>query len=1326
MKILTVFSLFALVSLSALAQVSIDPPSRSFTKDGGAGAILTQGSGAWSATTADNWITISPRTSGTVGDSCIYIVASNFSADTRIGQVNVDGNIHSVSQSGYSATLSPSSATVNLDGGQGSVSLSVAAGVAWSAASNTDWISVSPASGVSSGSVSYTVEPNPGVTTRNGSLTVAGQTFTVTQTGTDVNLSPKDVEKAYSSDIIQLQVTALVSTNWSVTPSASWISVIDDGNGFGDSAITLAVGTNPSFEARTGTVTIGSATFTIVQAGTPYPLLDIVPDEATADPIGAFGNAAILATPDAPWAAESEAPWIIIAEGESGAGNGNIEYVVSANPNLEARTGRIQVSPPVADPQVDLSKQLLCHIKTGSSTGEGSQDRSGWNRDLSGSLATEFDGTTPLDLSGQDFNRSDDAFSVAFWFTLEEIDAINRLLEVQRGAGYYSAVYINAANQLIFSSGSQTLTTDLVVEANTPYHVVVATDVDGLTTVYAGRRSASIATVGSQVFAAAPFPAAYVTPEKIDVGRSTLPSAGNLTNASIDDLRLYGRALNADEADALFEHAGSALPYGMVTHTGDPQNVLLEYNLQGQALVVGGSTQPQAFSSADAASFHDFIAKSSLSTTESVLYTHSLPVPRLIAGITSRGEGAYYSTYTQGTLFWRHQLVYADGSTAFTAEASKYTEGSVSVYKTNPFPAKPVAQIRVYVRSSISSSGLTYKMHSSQIRYLAETEQLTGWHPSHDRYNRPLRALAGDSDARVALLNHSSSYSDASATYNFWLRFDTLGEAVIFGRDQLGENTLICGLNSSANLYLSWNGNTTTFPVDLHEGQWHMLTIAAEHGLNTKLYLDGAEFGNTAVHKQYSLGSHTDQQDLIIGGWDGAIDYAGFYEAALSSAQIQSLYDNQKFELQYHTVTQGVVSASLSAATATELAAGGSGSVNLTVAGNVNWSAESSVGWIQLTSRSSGSGSATIAFDVVPNTSVYQRTGTLSIAGESFTLTQAGLNATLDYTELVFGTDGGSDWIEVFPEANATWQAISNDSWLTIASGASGSGTGSVLLVADPYSQTSQSRTGTIEVAGQTIYVTQRGYQLSVSPEVAQVGSNSGAGEVGVAAPLTAVWEAITSVDWITINGSNSGVGSGTLRYSVAENTTGASRTGRIIISGTEYTITQVSSLQVSATAAAGGSVSGAGGYQTNATAVLSATADAGYVFSHWTGDAVGSANPLSLSVDSDKEVTAHFIPSSAATSFQSAGQNAVLADPNAYDLYNADQLRSMAVKRPFLSVDTATNKVTVGFGLKETDDLSNWSDVDIQSSQTFIRNGTIEVELTVDDDAKFYQVITQ
>jgi len=1317
-----VLILLGLVSAALLtAQVTIDPPSRSFTKNGGAGAVLTFGSGAWTATTADAWLNITPRTSGTSGESYIYVVSSNFSADTRIGSININGNTHSVSQSGYAATLTPSSTIVDLDGDSGSVSITVDAGVSWSATSNTDWISVSPSSGISSGTVTFSVESNPGVTTRNGSITIAGQTFSVTQTGTDVNLSPKEVIKAYSSDIIQIQVTALGSTNWTVTANNPWISVVDDGNGFGDSQITLAVGTNPSFLERTGTVSIGSAALTIIQAGTPNPVLDIIPDEATADPVGAFGNAAILATPDAPWTAESEEPWIIIANGESGAGNGNIQYVVSANPNLTERSGRIRVSPPVYAPKVDLSKQLFCHIKTGSTNNEGRQDRSGWNRDLSGSLANQFDGTTPLVLQGQPFSKNDDALTIALWFELGEVDSVNRLLDVERAVSSHTALYVNAANQLVFGSASETLVTTLTVEADVQYQVVISVDDLGETSIYAARRDGSLSDVGSMAFTAAPFPKDYVTPLKISLGSSSLPNPGNLTNAFIDDFRLYGRALSSAEAGALFTNVGTSTPYGSFPQKGDPQNVLVEYNLQGQALVAGGSQAPVAFNSGYEPSFHSTIT--SFSTSETVVKSLDISPNRFIEEIQSSGDGARNNSNDQ-MIYWRYKFYYTDGGISYTAMNSKRGDGEVTVLNANPIPSKAVSRIEVLARIGLNFSYLNYELYWSKIKYLSETAQLTDWSPENDHFGLSQSALKGTSNSRLVLRNHQSSFPQSSATYNFWLRFDALGSTVpVFTRASYGTNQLSLSLMANASLQMAYGGTTRVFQPDFEVGEWYMLTITGEYGGATKLYVNGAEIGNTPDFSSYRFGLNSTLQDLAIGGWNGAIDYAGFYDGALSSAQVRAIYDTQKFDYQYHTVTQSTVSPIVTPAASSFAASGGSGSADLTIAGNVNWSASSDSGWISLTSAASGIGSTTTSYSVAANPTVYQRQGAITLAGETVTITQAGLSANLDFDEFVFGTDGGSDWIDVFPEANGSWEAVSNDSWLTIAIGASGTGSGSVLIVADPYAQTSQSRTGTIEVAGQTIYITQRGYQLSVSPQVAQIGSNSGAGEFGVAAPISSVWEAITTQPWITITGSSTGIGNGTLRYTVAENTTGGSRSGRIIVSGTEYTITQDSSLQVNAVAGTGGSVLGAGNYETNATASLTALASNGYVFSHWTGDGDGSNNPLSLNVDSDKDVTAHFIPDSAASSFEASGKNSVLSNPNTYGLYEENQLRAMAVGRPFLSVDTETNKVTVGFGLKESSNLSTWDDVMIQSSATFIRNGQIEVELSVDADAKFYQI---
>jgi hypothetical protein len=1331
--------LVAAAAPAAFGQINIDPPTRSFTKDGGGNSILTSGSGTWTATSNVSWITITPRTSGNAGESCIYVVGSNFSADTRQGVITIGGKTHTVTQTGYNATLSPSSATVGLNGATGTVSITVDAGVAWSAVSNASWVTVTPGSGTSSGSLSYTVAPYGGVTARTTSLTIAGKTFSVTQTGTDVVISPKSSEKAYSSDIVQVAVTALSTTTWKVTPNASWISVVDDGNGFGDSTITLAVGTNPSFLERTGTVSIGSASFTITQAGTPNPILDIIPKEATADPVGAYGNIAVLATPDAPWSAQSLSPWIVISQGASGAGNGNIQYVASANPNLTNRSGQIKITPAVYRPKVDLTWQLESHVYNGST------DASGWGRNLSGSVTQTFNGTNPLALQGQDFYRADDPFTVAFWFTLTEINAVNRLFEADRASGSWSTLYVDASNRLVFKSGAETLTSSFTVAANKTYQVVLSVGTDNKAILYAGERGASIAEVGSRNFTQAPFPANYVQPARVRLGAGNQPSAGNLSNGSIDDLRIHSRALTAVEAAAVFSLSGSTKPYGDTSDKGDSTS-RSEYNLRGQALKTGGLQSLGGIQTQSIQFYSSGSVNGSFTSVEISLA--SVPINGgLVSHVSGAGSGsgrvAYYEYWA--SMFWRFRFEYTDGSTATTPQRSQIAGGTRSLDEINPFPNKAVKSISVlgyrthgWDAPSYNAGPMSQLAYNSTASLTAAVTMLSGskliaWVPTADRFGVPARALSGTTNSTLYFANHNTIFSTAEATYSMWVRVDqfpTVGSHQILRRSRNGFSSPVFSVGAATNgdLQFSLDGSQATVPAGLVSGQWHLLTLTTMGGGGVKVFIDGEEVGNLPQFSSYALGSASSAEHLVIGGWNGALGYIGFYDGALSSSQIKAIHDSQKPKFAYHTVTQGVVDASISPQTATLPAAGGTTSTSLTIAQNVNWTATTSTPWLSITSPENGAGSTTVQVLTAANPTVYERSGTVIVGGQTFTVTQAGLNADVSYEETVFSTDGGSGWVDVSPEGNAQWQAVSNASWLTVAIGASGTGPGSVFIVADPYTNTSQSRTGSVTIAGKTVYLTQRGYTLSISPEVAQVGSNAGAGEFGVAAPISAVWEAIVTQPWITLVGGNTGLGNGTVRYSLAANTTGQTRTGRIIVSGREYTITQLASLLVTAQAGSGGTVSGGGAFDVNATATLTATPSEGYAFSHWTGDGVGIANPLLLSVDSNKTVQANFVPTTATTSFFNngvqTGVQSVVTNPNSFGLYDAAQMRSMAVGKPVLEINPTNGKGKIQLGIKQSQNLTNWSDLNINSADVFIRNGKLEVEFTRSGSAAFYRVL--
>jgi hypothetical protein len=576
-------------------------------------------------------------------------------------------------------------------------------------------------------------------------------------------------------------------------------------------------------------------------------------------------------------------------------------------------------------------------------------------------------------------------------------------------------------------------------------------------------------------------------------------------------------------------------------------------------------------------------------------------------------------------------------------------------------------------------------------------------------------------------------FTSSSATYNFWIKINDSPSAQPFQIIQRSQGLsqspcLTMFFDSSMKLSLALDSQSFTCSSSLGLGRWYLITISGQHGGTTRIFVDGEEIGSTGTFSGYSFGATSGNTSLTLGGWSGELGSVGFYEGALTASQIKAIYDAQKPKFAYHTVTQGVVDASIAPQTAALPAAGGNISTELTIAQNVNWTATTTTPWLSITSPENGAGSMTVQVLATANPTVYERAGTVTVGGQAFTVTQAGLSAEVSYEETVFSTDGGSGWVDVSPEGNAQWQAVSDVPWLTVALGASGTGAGSVFIVVDPYTNTSQSRTGSVTIAGKTVYFTQRGYTLSINPQVAQVGSNAGAGEFGVAAPISAVWEAIVTQPWITLVGGNTGLGNGKVRYSLAANTTGQTRTGRIIVSGKDYTITQLASLLVTTQAGTGGMVSGGGAFDVNATATLTATPSTGYAFSHWTGDAVGSANPLLLSVDSNKTVQANFVPTTATSNFFNngvqSGVQSVVTNPNSFGLYNAQQMRSMAMGSPVLEINPTNGKGKIQLGIRQSQNLTNWSDLSINSADVFIRNGKLEVEFTRSGNAAFYRVL--
>ena len=1323
-------------AMCALASVTISVSTKTVQKTGGGGTITVSGTGAWTAVSDASWITVKSGASGDGDGKVMFTVGENTTADTRIGHINITGgNVYTITQYGYTGTISPSSTTCDLNGETGTINVTVDAGITWSATPNVEWLSVTPTSGRSVGSVTYTVAPYNGVVSRSGSITIAGQTFNVTQTGVDVNIEPKVTKLAPEADIIQITVTALAGTKWVVTPGASWISILDKEQGYGDYVLTLAVNANPSFARRTGTVAIGTATLTVIQNGKETAELAIDPETATASPSGAFANVAVYATPDAPWTAQSLTPWITISQGQEGAGNGNIKYVASANPTLSEREGLIKITPPYKEPDVDLYAGLACWMPSFTSKERNELryflwgDATEWSTiqqstlqkagdtflNLNASLCSSDDGTK---WDGRDSIKMPAGSSLGanvagpgtltFWWRASSESGRRKLrLSVDGSSKSETSGEWSKPTIAISGNGNHTLRFDITTYSGYSYYngnvdfiewnsTATTIPFDGSAACCLNGKAFS--SKDSDDFTAC---IAFSVSELDRVNR-LFTFAGQSVYLDIEN-RLI---INETATDFTVDETG--VYYTLLIRQKDDGLLSLYAGRQGETM------------------------RSVLETnyTQLLDFSNDVTTGFLKLGYTTLPTPGYLTSGNMKNFrFWTRALSDDEAEQVDTMSNVMYDDAPKYAPSGSVWNYFPMDQNMF----STTSASITPALKGNSSSYMNEFD---------NRYGIRQRALESGTDGNMFIEDMRALFGnkESSATYSLWFYIDKLpnsGSTSLMKRYWSGtasnasdDGIVEVAVLPNGGIQLNNNGSMTSYTSHpILEKRWYMLTLVGVATKTLQVYLDDVEIGNvssgtTLGYKTWSnYGNSTDFMRGVFGCGSCVIDDLVIYHQALTSAQVRELYEASKAKVVYHTILQGIQTAQLSEERMTVVAAGENRSVQLTLAQNVNWDATENCDWIHITSDTEGAGSATIAFTVDSNPLVVNRTGTLTIAGITLTVEQIGLEADVTPEKTFFDSvDSDMSFIYVWTEGAGQWTAVSNDDWIQIDPDTEdGNGAGTCWFYIDDYPLTTQSRTGSITIAGKTVFITQCGYKLSIEPSIAEVGSNAGAGEIGVAASIDQVWEVISDCDWITIVNGRSGIGNGTVQYQFTDNTTGETRTGTIIIGGQKYTLTQRTTVPLATKTVGQGDVVGSGFYSQGSNVTLTATPRAGYVFSHWQGDAVGVSNQVTVAMDIAKNVEAVFIPESAAA--QLAAEKAAQGG-----FYTRDQIHALEVGNLVFDVDSASGTARVGVKLMETSDLSDpnsWKPVGMTTGNLDVgTDGTVGLNVPATGNAKFFKVV--
>jgi uncharacterized repeat protein (TIGR03803 family) len=258
------------------------------------GATFTANFTSTSNVTALITVQANPSNGGTVSGGGIYPIGasvrifasansgweftgwSDNGAQTHDITVPADGaaftaNFTSMSNS-CAYSLNATNVTLPAKGGSKKVSVRVKDNdCAWTAVSNDPFITITAgSSGTGNGKVDYTVPGNTNTTALSGTMTIAGQTFTVNQAagGCTFKLSPKGGKFAAAGGAGAVKLTPdLSDCDWTAVSNDSFITITGTTSGSGPGTVAYSLSANASTDELTGSITIGGETFTVTQAG---------------------------------------------------------------------------------------------------------------------------------------------------------------------------------------------------------------------------------------------------------------------------------------------------------------------------------------------------------------------------------------------------------------------------------------------------------------------------------------------------------------------------------------------------------------------------------------------------------------------------------------------------------------------------------------------------------------------------------------------------------------------------------------------------------------------------------------------------------------------------------------------------------------------------------------------------------------------------------------------------------------------------------------------------------------------------------------------------
>jgi hypothetical protein len=212
--------------------------------------------------------------------------------------------------------------------------------------------------------------------------------------------------------------------------------------------------------------------------------------------------------------------------------------------------------------------------------------------------------------------------------------------------------------------------------------------------------------------------------------------------------------------------------------------------------------------------------------------------------------------------------------------------------------------------------------------------------------------------------------------------------------------------------------------------------------------------------------------------------------SSLVAGQDRGWVDQVQFAAATNANTNGSCAFALSPSGRTHSSITATSTVIVTTLAGCAWTVSNTNTWVSIVSGTNGIGSGTIIYTVAANPTALARSGNLLVGDQLFAITQSGSSCAYALSPASGSHNSASltGLVSVTTAVGCNWTVFNTNAWISILSGANGTGSSTVIYKVTANTSTAV-RTGNIYIAGQLFIVTQSG---ATPPSVRLLGLTPG------------------------------------------------------------------------------------------------------------------------------------------------------------------------------------------------------------------------------------------